>query len=197
MLDLKPEDEENLFRVLKEEGVADIWGETNAAGQRLLVITYQAAQVGIRKVLQAINEAGYAYERPSGEANPQVSVHEKERSTTARLFGTSVLLAAPLMAIMVYMILFPMSPLLMKQVVPNVTYVSLLQWVLATPVQFFVGKRFYKGAWASLSHGGANMDVLVALATSISYFYSALSVVYGYLHPNFTGESVLKRMHTL
>ena len=47
-----------------------------------------------------------------------------------------------------------------------------LQWLLATPVQFWSGKRFYVGAWHSLRGGGANMDVLVALGTSAAYLLS-------------------------
>ncbi len=47
-----------------------------------------------------------------------------------------------------------------------------LQWLLATPVQFWSGWRFYTGAWHSLRGGGANMDVLVVLGTSAAYFYS-------------------------
>jgi Cu+-exporting ATPase len=46
---------------------------------------------------------------------------------------------------------------------------ALWQWLLATPVQFLAGARFYKGAWAALRAGGANMDVLVALGTSAAY----------------------------
>jgi len=48
-----------------------------------------------------------------------------------------------------------------------------LQLLLATPVQFWIGARFYRGAWSSLRGGGANMDVLVALGTSMAWFYSA------------------------
>jgi Cu+-exporting ATPase len=48
-----------------------------------------------------------------------------------------------------------------------------LQLLLATPVQFWVGRRFYIGAWNALRGGGANMDVLVALGTSTAYFLSA------------------------
>ena len=44
--------------------------------------------------------------------------------------------------------------------------------LLATPVQFVLGARFYRGAAAALRHGSANMDVLVALGTSAAYFYS-------------------------
>jgi Cu+-exporting ATPase len=44
-----------------------------------------------------------------------------------------------------------------------------LQFLLATPVQFCFGARFYAGAWRALRGGGANMDVLVALGTSAAY----------------------------
>ena len=52
-----------------------------------------------------------------------------------------------------------------------------LQLALATPVQFWIGWRFYDGAWKALRGGGANMDVLVALGTSMPPgAYSSLSV---------------------
>ncbi len=47
-----------------------------------------------------------------------------------------------------------------------------VEWLLATPVQFIIGARFYKGAYKALRAGAANMDVLVALGTSAAYFYS-------------------------
>ena len=51
---------------------------------------------------------------------------------------------------------------------------DIILFVLATPVQFWAGWRFYKGAWGTLSHGSANMDVLIATGTSTAYFYSAV-----------------------
>jgi len=48
-----------------------------------------------------------------------------------------------------------------------------VQFALATPVQFWLGARFYRAGWKALASGGANMDVLVALGTSAAY---ALSV---------------------
>jgi len=54
-----------------------------------------------------------------------------------------------------------------------------LQWLLATPVQFWAGWRFYTGAWNSLRGGGANMDVLVALGTSAAYFFSVAVILLG------------------
>ena len=54
-----------------------------------------------------------------------------------------------------------------------------LQWLLATPVQFWAGWRFYAGAWHSLRGGGANMDVLVALGTSAAYCFSVAVLLLG------------------
>lgn len=47
-----------------------------------------------------------------------------------------------------------------------------LELALATPVQFWIGARFYRGAWLALKNRSANMDVLVATGTSAAYFYS-------------------------
>jgi Cu+-exporting ATPase len=54
-----------------------------------------------------------------------------------------------------------------------------LQLALATPVQFWIGWRFYDGAWKALRGGGANMDVLVALGTSMAWGFSTVVTVLG------------------
>lgn len=53
-----------------------------------------------------------------------------------------------------------------------------LQFALATPVQFWIGWRFYDGAYKALRGGGANMDVLVALGTSMAWAFSAVVTVF-------------------
>ncbi|MDO8606367.1 MAG: heavy metal translocating P-type ATPase [Phaeospirillum sp.] len=57
-----------------------------------------------------------------------------------------------------------------------------LQLALAAPVQFWIGGRFYRGAWTSLRGGIGNMDVLVALGTSAAFGLSAWHVVAGDAH---------------
>ena len=57
-----------------------------------------------------------------------------------------------------------------------------LQLFLATPVQFWFGWRFYEGTWKSLRGGGANMDVLVALGTTMAYTFSLFVTVLGAAH---------------
>ncbi|WP_337249478.1 heavy metal translocating P-type ATPase [Xanthomonas cerealis] len=54
-----------------------------------------------------------------------------------------------------------------------------LQLLLATPVQFWLGARFYRAGFIALRNGRANMDVLVALGTSMAYLYSAAVTVFG------------------
>ena len=54
-----------------------------------------------------------------------------------------------------------------------------LQLLLATPVQFVLGARFYVGAWKALRARTGNMDLLVALGTSTAYFYSVYLLLAG------------------
>ena len=49
---------------------------------------------------------------------------------------------------------------------------ALLQFLLATPVQFIFGARFYRAAWAAVRAGAGNMDLLVALGTTAAYALS-------------------------
>lgn len=59
-----------------------------------------------------------------------------------------------------------------------------VQLLLATPVQFVLGWRFYRGAWGALRNGAANMDVLVALGTSAAYGLSLYTLVNAWLASN-------------
>jgi P-type Cu+ transporter len=63
----------------------------------------------------------------------------------------------------------------------HIAHAGWMPWLmlaLATPVQFYVGKQYYSGAFKALRNGAANMDVLIALGTSAAYFYS-LPIVFG------------------
>ena len=51
-------------------------------------------------------------------------------------------------------------------------WVNWLMWALATPVQFYVGRKYYTGAVQSIRNKSANMDVLVALGSTAAYLYS-------------------------
>lgn len=57
-----------------------------------------------------------------------------------------------------------------------------LQLALATPVQLWIGWRFYVGAWNAVRNGAGNMDVLVALGTTMAWAYSAVVTLAGWHH---------------
>ena len=51
-------------------------------------------------------------------------------------------------------------------------------WAMATPVQFWAGWQFYRGAWAAAKHMDSNMNTLIAMGTSAAYLYSAAAVLF-------------------
>ncbi|MFQ5587235.1 MAG: heavy metal translocating P-type ATPase [Nitrospiria bacterium] len=51
----------------------------------------------------------------------------------------------------------------------------ILQWLLATPVQFWAGWQFYRGAWGAARHRSSDMNTLIAVGTSAAYFYSLVA----------------------
>ncbi|MEO1614685.1 MAG: heavy metal translocating P-type ATPase [Planctomycetota bacterium] len=59
----------------------------------------------------------------------------------------------------------------------HAAWVNVLMALVATPVQFWVGRDFYRGAWRALRTGMANMDVLIVLGTSVAYGFSLAVLV--------------------
>ncbi len=53
----------------------------------------------------------------------------------------------------------------------------LIEWILATPVNFWVGRKIHIGAFKALSHRSFTMDVLLSLGCNAAYFYSVIVVI--------------------
>jgi len=124
----------------------------------------------LETLIAAVNKAGYGAHESIGTSREE----EKQRRAAAyrnelRVFWVAAALTLPLVAQMSVMFLGYHEDVLPRW----------LQWLLATPVQFWAGKRFYVGAWHALRGGGANMDVLVALGTSMAYLLSAVVTLFG------------------
>jgi Cu+-exporting ATPase len=66
-----------------------------------------------------------------------------------------------------------------------------VQWALATPVQFWLGARFYKAGWGALKAGAGNMDLLVALGTSAAYGLSVYQLAHGQAHLYFEASAAV------
>ena len=69
-------------------------------------------------------------------------------------------------------------PLLLQMVIPGWHISGYLEWGLATVVQFWGGYPFYKYSWNAIKVKSLNMDVLVALGTSASYFFSVFNLLF-------------------
>ncbi|KAH8041628.1 hypothetical protein HPB51_017073 [Rhipicephalus microplus] len=96
-----------------------------------------------------------------------------------RSFLLCVMFGVPSMIIMMYYMFRRMAYKLDDCCIfPGLSAENFFLFLLATIVQFVGGRYFYVQAWKAVSHRVANMDVLITLATSISYFYSVIIVVY-------------------
>jgi Cu+-exporting ATPase len=124
----------------------------------------------------AVARAGYSIpEVAPGEdplARQERMQREEERYLLSRL-RVGVLLGVPLLVLSHWGMLLgseslPLSPFA----------VGVLQFLLATPIQFYSGARYYRGAWAVGRHGSTDMNTLVALGTSVAYFYSVVATFF-------------------
>ncbi|XP_010941679.1 cation-transporting ATPase HMA5 isoform X1 [Elaeis guineensis] len=103
----------------------------------------------------------------------------QEASKMLRLFLSSLFLSIPVFFIRMACPHIPLINSIMLMHCGPFLMRDLLKWVLVSIVQFIVGKRFYVAAYRALRHGSTNMDVLVVLGTSASYFYSVGALLYG------------------
>ena len=69
-------------------------------------------------------------------------------------------------------------PIVVMMLTPAFKYMEYLLWALATPVQFWAGWRFYKGAWGALRHRTTDMNTLIAVGTSAAYIYSVIATLF-------------------
>ncbi|MDD4873574.1 MAG: heavy metal translocating P-type ATPase, partial [Dehalococcoidales bacterium] len=129
----------------------------------------------ISAIKKAVREAGYEVE--SDVTTPEdvtVSANREIKALKIRL------IVAAILGVTVLFLSF-LPPFLFK---------SYLLWILATPVQFWAGLRFYKGTWVALKHKTADMNTLIAVGTSAAYFYSVIAVLFpsffisGVIEPN-------------
>jgi Cu+-exporting ATPase len=119
-------------------------------------VRFDESRLALDRLIERIRDTGYdAHVAREGT----IRDHSAELARAKRTFVLAAILTAPL---------------LLHGLVP-----PWLQWLLATPVQFWSGRRFYLGAWKALRGGTANMDVLVALGTSAAYLFSAAVLVLG------------------
>jgi Cu+-exporting ATPase len=112
---------------------------------------------------RAVMEAGYELGLEAAILEDVTTAAQRELRGVRNRFIFAAILAASIMALMW---------------APAFAGKSYLLWALATPVQFWAGWRFYRGAWGALRHKTADMNTLIAVATSAAYFYSMVAVLF-------------------
>jgi Cu+-exporting ATPase len=132
-------------------------------------VTFPPGGLGVGEIIAAVEGAGYGAHEISGASREQEKAERAAQyRRELRAFCMSAVLTLPLVLQML-----AMGPN-HGDVLPR-----WLQLALATPVQFWFGWRFYTGAWNALRGGGANMDVLVSLGTTMAWLFSAVVTVFG------------------
>ena len=142
-------------------------------------VTYDTAKTDRKRMEKAVKAAGYTV------VEDKAAFRRRELRELTILFAISAVLSAPFMLMMVLMFAAPDARL------THMLHNGWFQLILATPVQFIIGWRFYKGAFLSLKNRSPSMDVLVALGTTAAYAYSLYNVLTGDGHLYFEGAAVV------
>ncbi|MDQ3817458.1 MAG: heavy metal translocating P-type ATPase [Acidobacteriota bacterium] len=146
-------------------------------------VEYLPQSIEIRKIRRAIEELGYRVREVSGGGGDEAAqdseraAREAEYKELRRKFWFAALLSLPVLVI-------AMSHGRISFL--NFSGISYLQLALTTPVVFYSGWQFYRGAWAAFRHRAADMNTLIAVGTGAAYLYSVAATIF----PNlFSGQA--------
>ncbi|HAG80199.1 MAG TPA: cation-transporting ATPase PacS [Cyanobacteria bacterium UBA12227] len=144
-------------------------------GTEQATVKYNTKQTHSDQITHAVTEVGYsAYpisEEPDENDTEKAAREAQEKDLKQKIFiagGLSLLLVVGSIPSMAGIKLHPIF---------NILHNPWLQLLLASPVQFWVGQSFYRGAWAAFRHRTADMNTLITLGTSAAYFYSLWATI--------------------
>uniref|UniRef100_A0A669PIY8 Copper-transporting ATPase 1 n=1 Tax=Phasianus colchicus TaxID=9054 RepID=A0A669PIY8_PHACC len=135
-------------------------------------IKYDPEIIGPRDIIQVIKDLDFTTALVKKDRSASHLDHRQEIRQWRRSFFVSLVFCIPVMAMMIYMMAIHSSMFLEHQLLPGLSVMNFLSFLLCVPVQIFGGWHFYIQAYKALKHRTANMDVLIVLATSIAFVYS-------------------------
>ena len=150
-------------------------------------IEFDPALVGVDEIITAVRDEGYdaavkvEHVLGSDAEDTQAIAQAASYKHDVRMFAFSVALSIPLFLIAMVPPFMDLVPLKISEWLAATVggawdpmmVSKYLMFLLAAPVQFIAGARFYKGAWHAIKRFSGNMDLLVAIGTSAAFFYSA------------------------
>ncbi|XP_067404349.1 copper-transporting ATPase 1 [Emydura macquarii macquarii] len=156
-------------------------------------IKYDPEIVGPRDIIRTLEDLGFDTSLVKKDRSASHLDHKQEIRQWKRSFLVSLFFCIPVMVLMIYMMImdshlsdvhqhrnmsqeemeaYHSSMFLERQLLPGLSVMNLLSFLLCVPVQLFGGWYFYIQAYKALKHKTANMDVLIVLATTIAFVYS-------------------------
>lgn len=145
-------------RLNKIEGI--VKATVNLATEKAIV-EYDSSNIGISDIITAIEKLGYKA-KPINEKDTGQEKEDGLKRLTIELF-ISIVLTLPLVVAMILNLL---------DIEIKLLHSKYFQLLLATPVQFIIGFRFYRNAYKAVKAKAPNMDVLIAMGTTAAYFFS-------------------------
>jgi P-type Cu+ transporter len=169
--------------IAKIEGVLEVKVILTSERARIQYIPTIVSQSDLRKVIKS---SGFEVVDTGVETeDAEEKARQAEIDQQRRLLIVGLIFTIPLFILSMIRDLFMPSW-------AEEPWVNWVMFTLATPVQFYVGWQYYIGAYKSLRNRSANMDVLIAMGSSVAYFYSVV-VTLGYLpgHVYFETSAVI------
>lgn len=132
----------------------------------MLYLEFLPKIITLSEVQKAVQDAGYDLfiEDDTNDSETLASIQEEKMTTLKTKTIWALLLALPIVIIGMFFMEMP--------------YANEIMWVLATPVVFGLGSRFFINAWKQARHRTANMDTLVALSTGVAYIFSVFNTLF-------------------
>jgi Cu+-exporting ATPase len=153
-------------KLSKQKGIKEVAVNLSAAKGK---VVFDGEILSENDVIALINDIGFG-------ASKEASEVDESASKSKLILILSIIFTLP-------MSLSMLDHIFELGIFPHIFMDKWVQFVLASFVQFIGGWRFYKGAYASLKHNSANMDVLVAMGTTTAYLYSVVSMFFdGHLY---------------
>lgn len=158
-------DARRLEKALAElEGVLESTVTFASERARVRYVPTVVSQAELRK---SVTEAGFeAIELGGAAEDIEAKARQAEIALQKRLLVIGLIFTLPLF------ILAMGRDIGLWGMWAHAPWVNWLMFVLATPVQFYVGWQYYVGGYKAVRNGSANMDVLIAMGSSAAYFYS-------------------------
>ena len=145
-----------------EPGVSSVSvNYANATAQ----VAYDATITTPEKLQKAIQSIGYdlVIGEPGKAAETAGHIQEQKFKRLRLKTIGAIILSVPLVTIGMFFMDMPAA--------------NYIMWALSTPLLFFFGMQFFKGAWQQARHRKANMDTLVALSTGVAYLFSVFNTL--------------------